>query len=154
MHSTLGPRMALDYTYLTWSTYCNHSPVINSIGRILLLARKNAPDSPSQPNRVAHRIHISFSPNTTIKEVGLTQTFIDSSLLGLLGPYLHYAISTFNTCSWGGGGNPLILNCHRRGVTTLEVPTWHITLPTLPNQWSSAFHLRVPPGLSLNNQPF
>jgi hypothetical protein len=33
------------------------------------------------------------------------------------------------------------------GATTLEVPAFHITLPALPNQWSSAFHLRAPSGL-------
>jgi hypothetical protein len=46
-------------------------------------------------------IHLSFSPNITIEVVCLSQTSVDGRLLGLLGPYHQYAISTFNTCLRG-----------------------------------------------------
>jgi hypothetical protein len=45
----LGPHMALDHTYLMWSVYRNLSQVVNNIGWILLLLRKSASDSTSQP---------------------------------------------------------------------------------------------------------
>jgi hypothetical protein len=37
------------------------------------------------------------------------------------------------------GANPSVLNWHRQGATTLEVPTYHIPLPDLPNQLSLLF---------------
>jgi hypothetical protein len=58
--------------------------LINSIGRILLLLRKSAFDSTSQPSRVARGTCLNFSPNTTIEEVGLNQASIDGRLLGLM----------------------------------------------------------------------
>jgi hypothetical protein len=43
MFSTLGPRMALDHMYLTWSTYSNLSWVTDRFGWIPLLLRKMTP---------------------------------------------------------------------------------------------------------------
>jgi hypothetical protein len=100
-YSTLGPCMALDHTYLTWSTYSNLSRVVNNVGWILLLLIKSAPDSNSRPGWVAHETHLSFSPNTAIEVVGLSQASVDGKLLGSLGPYHQHAISTFNICSRG-----------------------------------------------------
>jgi hypothetical protein len=100
-HSTLGPHMTLDHTYLTWSTYSNLLWVINSVGWILLLLRKSAPDTTSQSGWVPHGTRLSFSSNTAIETVGLSQTSVDDRILGLLGPYHQHAINTFNTCSWG-----------------------------------------------------
>jgi hypothetical protein len=99
--STLSLRMTLDHTYLTWSVYSNLSWVINSIERILLLLRKSAPDSTSQPSWVAHGTCLSFSSNTTIEAVGWSEASVDGRLLGLLGSYNQYAIDMFNTCSRG-----------------------------------------------------
>jgi hypothetical protein len=48
---------------------------------------------------VAHRTHLSFSPNTAIEAVRLSQASVDGRLLGLLGTYHQHAISMFNTCS-------------------------------------------------------
>jgi hypothetical protein len=45
------------------------------------------------------RDRLGFSPNTTIEAVRLRQASIDDMLLGLLGSYHQYAISTFHTCS-------------------------------------------------------
>jgi hypothetical protein len=66
-----------------------------------LLLRKSAPDFTSKPDLVAHRTRVSFSPNTTIEAVRLTQASVISRLLGLLDSYHQHAISTFNTCSRG-----------------------------------------------------
>jgi hypothetical protein len=73
--------------------------VVDRLGRILLLLRKSAPDSTSQPGWVAHKTHINLSPNTTIEAVGLSQAPVNGQLLGLPGPYHQHAIGTFNTCS-------------------------------------------------------
>jgi hypothetical protein len=43
--------------------------------------------------------HLSFSPNTAIEAVRLSQISVDNMLLGLLGPYHRHAIGTFNTYS-------------------------------------------------------
>jgi hypothetical protein len=64
-----------------------------------LLLRKSAPDSTSQPSWVVHRTCLSFSPNTSIEAVCLSQTSVDNRLLGLSGLYHWHAIGTFNTCS-------------------------------------------------------
>jgi hypothetical protein len=64
-----------------------------------LLPRKSAPNSTSQPGWVVRRTWLSFSPNTTIEAVRLSQAPIGGRLLGLPGPYHRYAIGTFNTCS-------------------------------------------------------
>jgi hypothetical protein len=141
--------MALDHTYLMWYAYNNLSWVVNNVGRILLLPRKSVPDSTSQFGWVAHGTHLSFSPNTTIEVVGLSQASIDGRLLGLLSPYHQYAICTFNTCSWepthqsltdiGGGYN--------LGGADLPYHTpWPFQLIV------STFHLRAPLDLRLSIQ--
>jgi hypothetical protein len=73
--------------------------VTDRVGRILLLLRKSAPDSTSQPDWVAHETCLSFSPKTAIEAVGLSQASVDNRWLGLPGPYHWHAIGTFNTCS-------------------------------------------------------
>jgi hypothetical protein len=64
-----------------------------------LLLWKNAPDSFSQPGWVVHGTRLSFSPNTAIEAVRLSQTSVNNMLLGLPGPYHRHVIGTFNTCS-------------------------------------------------------
>jgi hypothetical protein len=79
---------------------CNNlSQVTDRVGRILLLLRKSAPDSTSQPDWVARGTHLSFSYKIAIEAVGLSQAPVDGWLLGLPGPYHRHAIGTFNTCS-------------------------------------------------------
>jgi hypothetical protein len=93
-----------------------------------LLPRKSAPDSTSQPGWVVCGFRLSFSPNTSIEAVRLSQTPVDSRLLGLPGPYHQHAIGTFNNCSWvpnpqsltNTGGGYHIENL--RIVTTLSPP--------------------------------
>jgi hypothetical protein len=49
-----------------------------------LLPRKSAPDSTSQSDWVVRGTHLSFSFNTAIEAVRLSQAPIDGRLLGLL----------------------------------------------------------------------
>jgi hypothetical protein len=123
----------------------------NLINTPLPLSRKSAPDSTSQPAWVAHETHLSFSPNTTIEAVGLSQAFIDGMLLGLLGSYLQHAIDMFNTYSWGSTHRCLTDTGGGYKLEGVSLP--HHTPPPLLNQWSSAFHLRVPPDLRLTIHP-
>jgi hypothetical protein len=150
MHSMLDPRMALDHTYLTWSTYSNLLWSCQQRWTDALLSRKSAPNSTSQFDWVAHRTHLSFSPNIVIEAVRLSQASIDDRLLGLLGTYHQYTISTFNTCLRGSTHRSLTDTC---GGYNIRCASCHITLPDL-NRWSSAFHLRAPPGLRLLIQQF
>jgi hypothetical protein len=79
----------------TWQPYVSHQQ-----GWIYtLLPRKSAPDSTSQPGWVGHETCLSFSPNTTIEAMRLSQTSVEGRLLGLPGPYHRHATGTFNTCS-------------------------------------------------------
>jgi hypothetical protein len=129
----------------------NLSRVTNRVGRILLLLRKSAPDSTSQPGWVAHGTHLSFSPKIAIEAVGLSQAPVDGRLLGLPGPYHQHAIGTFNTCSrvptpryltnTGGGYNIEILII----ATTLS--------PPFPSEGSTD-PLMALPGLRLSKQHF
>jgi hypothetical protein len=96
---------------LNWCTPCrgkpdqhnmyafHASPRTPGVRFILLLPKKSAPNSTSQPGWVAHGTHLSFSPKTAIEAVGLTQAPMDGQLLGLPGLYHRHAIGTFNTCS-------------------------------------------------------
>jgi hypothetical protein len=65
-----------------------------------LLPRKSAPDSTYQPSWVVCGTYLSFSPNTVIEVVRLSQTSVGNRLLGLPGAYHRHVIDTFNTCSW------------------------------------------------------
>jgi hypothetical protein len=48
---------------------------------------------------VVHGTRLSFSPNTVIEAVRLSQAPVDGRLLGLPDPYHRHAIDTFNTYS-------------------------------------------------------
>jgi hypothetical protein len=143
-HFTLGPCMALDHTYLIWSAYNNLSWVISSVGRILLLLRKSALDFTSQPGRVAYGTHLSFSPNTTIEAVGLSQASVDGRLLVLLSPYHQYAINTFNTCSRGPIYWSLIDTGRNYNFEGADLPH-HTRIPSQPTV------LRFPPKSSIRS---
>jgi hypothetical protein len=59
---TLDPHMALDHTYLTWSTYINLSWVANRFGRIPLLWIKGLPTQSTAHRLTNPRVHTqSFS---------------------------------------------------------------------------------------------
>jgi hypothetical protein len=79
--------------------------------------------------------------------VGKSQASTDNWLLGLPSPYLQHAISTFNTCSRGPTHRSLIDS--DRGYNLGDVDfLHHIPWPSQPVV--SAFHLRAPPDLQLN----
>jgi hypothetical protein len=109
-----------------------------------LLLRKSAPDSTSQLGRVAHGNCLSFSPNTAIEVVHLSQALVDARPLGLLGPYHQYAIGTFNTCSWEPTHQSLTGTCGGYSLKGAGLPH-HTTPPNLPNCRFSTFHLRACP---------
>jgi hypothetical protein len=112
-----------------------------------LLPRKSAPAFTSQPGWVAHKTRLSFSPNTTIEAVRLSQTSVDDMLLGLLDSYHQHVIDTFNTYSRGPTHRSL--TNIGRGYNLRGPRLAHHT-PDLPNWRSSTFHLRAPPGIRLS----
>jgi hypothetical protein len=68
----------------------------------LLLPRKSAPDSTSQPGWVAHGTCLNFSPKRNHWSSALKLNICWwTCYIGLLGPYHQQVISTFNICSWG-----------------------------------------------------
>jgi hypothetical protein len=119
-HFTPGSRMALDHMCLMWSAYSNLLWVINSVGQLLLLLRKSAPDSTSQPDWVAHGTRLSFSPNIAIEAVGLIQVSVDDR--------------------WLTGANPSVINRHRRGIQP-----WRCRLATSHSPTFSTDGLHFPP---------
>jgi hypothetical protein len=106
-----------------------------------------APDSTSQPGWVVYGTHHSFSPNTSIEAVCLSQAPVNGRLLGLPDPYHWHVIGTFNTCSWvptprsltdTGGG----YHIDNLGIATaLSLPPPLPRVPLIP--------LMAPPGLRL-----
>jgi hypothetical protein len=100
--STLRPCMALDYSYLTWSTYSNLSQVVDRFGWIPLLLRNK--DSWLQPQHTGWPIcgsPPSFSPPHSQWSSRLKPSFYRWQATRLTGPIYQYAIGTFNTYSWG-----------------------------------------------------
>jgi hypothetical protein len=79
----------------TWQPFVSHQQGWTDA----LLPRKSALDSTSQLGWVVRGTHLSFSPNTVIEEVRLSQAPVGGRLLGLSGTYHRHAIGTFNTCS-------------------------------------------------------
>jgi hypothetical protein len=114
--------------------------VTDTVGQILLLPRKSVPDSTSQPGWVAHGTHLSFSPNTAIEAVGLSQAPVDGRLLGLPGPYHRHAIGTFNTCSrvptpWSLNDTGGDYNIENFGIATTLFPPFPSEGSTDPPKW-------------------
>jgi hypothetical protein len=111
-----------------------------------LLLRKNALDSTSQLGWEAHGTCLSFSPNTTIEAVCLSQTSIDEQATRLTGPIspacnqcVQYLLTrpTHRYFTNIGRGYNLI------GAGLPQ------TTPRPSQLTVSTFHLRVPPGLHL-----
>jgi hypothetical protein len=125
----------------------NFLRVIDGVGWILLLPRKSASNSTSQPDWVVHGTRLNFSPNTAIEAVGLSQSSIDNRLLGLPGPYHRYAIGTFNTCSWKPTHRSLINTGGGYNLGGAGLPH---TTPRLSQPDVSPFHLMTSPGLRLS----
>jgi hypothetical protein len=73
----------------------NLSRVVNRVGRMHCSREKVLPTPPLS----VHGTRLSFSPNTAIEAVHLSQAPVGGRLLGLPGPHHRHAIGTFNTCS-------------------------------------------------------
>jgi hypothetical protein len=150
MLSTLGPHMAMNHTYLTWSTYSNISRNRQQSWAGPLLPRKRAPDIihsiPADRSADPYPVSLSGQP---IKQWGQSQAYVDGRLVGLLGPYHQHAFGAFNTCSWGSTHRSLT---NTGGGYNLEgVGFLHITpRPFQPTVLT--FHLRVLLGLRLSIQ--
>jgi hypothetical protein len=100
-----------------------------------LLPRKSAPDSTSQLGWVVRGTCLSFSPNTTIGAVRLSQTSVDNRLVGLPGPYHRHAIGTFNTCSRVPTPQPLTDTGRGYHVENHEIAT--ALSPPFPSEGST-----------------
>jgi hypothetical protein len=148
---TFGPRMTLDHTYLTWSTYHNLSWITNRFGRIPLHLRNI--DSWLHPQHADWSIcgsPPSFSPPHRQWNSSLKPRFYRWQATSLTGPIYQYAIDTFNTCSWkpthwsltdiGGGYN--------LGGADFSHITSQPFQPVI-----STFHLKTPPDLHFNHKP-
>jgi hypothetical protein len=79
----------------TWQPFVSHQQGWTDA----LLPRKSALNSTSHPGWVVRETRLSFSSNTTIEAVRLSQAPVGGRLLGLPNPYHRHAIGTFNTCS-------------------------------------------------------
>jgi hypothetical protein len=94
----------------------------------------------------------SFSPTTAIEAVGVKPSIYCWPATSV---YWAHITSMWSVCSiLARGVNPSVLNQYRREDTTFEVSACHITLPVLPNQWSSTFYLRALPNLRLTIQTY
>jgi hypothetical protein len=67
--------------------------------RAIAFEKKGFRPNPHHDDWLIYVFILSFSPKTTFEAVGVKSPSIDDMLLGLLGPYLWHAISTFKTCS-------------------------------------------------------
>jgi hypothetical protein len=142
---TLGPRMALDYTYLTWSTYSNLSRITDRFGWIPLLLRNR--DSRLHSYHIGWPIYgspPSFSPPHSQWSSRLKPSLCRWHATRLIGPIYQHAIGTLNTCSWGPTHWSLTDTSGGYNLGAVGFP--HIT-PRPFQLTVSAFHLRVPPSL-------
>jgi hypothetical protein len=127
MLSTLGPRMTLNHTYLTWSMYSSLSWGQQQGWTDALLLKKSASDSTPQPGWVVYGAHLNFSPNTIIEVVHLSQAPVVGRLLGLLGSYHQHTIST----------NLSVLNRHRQGLPYRNLGIATTLSPPFPSKCST-----------------
>jgi hypothetical protein len=100
-----------------------------------LLKRKSASDSTSQPGWVIRGTHLSFSLNTAIESVRLSQAPVGCTVLGLPGLYHRHVMGTFNTCSQVPTPRSLTDACGGYHIENLGIAT---TLsPPFPSEGST-----------------
>jgi hypothetical protein len=143
---TLGLRMALDHTYLTWSTYSNLSWVVDSVGQSHCSREKGLPTQSTACRLTGPWVRTQFLSRVNQWSSEESQTSIDSRLLALLGPYHRHAIGTFNTCSWGPTHRFLT---DTGGGYRLEGAGFSHTTPWPFHPVISTLHLRASSGLRL-----
>jgi hypothetical protein len=131
-----GSRMALDHMYITWSTYSNLSRSHHSDGQSHYFQEKGLPTQSTTRWLTDLQVCTQFLSCVShwSSEGRVTLCWCQTTMLtGLI--YRH-AIGTFNTCSREPTHRSLT---DTAGATTLEVLTFHIPLPDLPNQRSPLF---------------
>jgi hypothetical protein len=111
--------------------------------------REKALLTQTQLSWVIHRSATQFLSQHNHWSSNESQTYVDSRLLGLLGPYHRHAISTFNTCSRGPTHRSLTDTGEGYNLAGVILPT---PLPDLPNRRFYTFHLMAPSDLRLSIQ--
>jgi hypothetical protein len=138
---TLSLRTVQDHTYLMWSTYSDlsHSHQQGWVGPHL--PRKRAPNTIhstlADQSMGPYLVSLQSQP---MKQWGQNQVSVDGGYSAYWAHKHQYAIGTFNTCSQGPTHRSL---SNTDGTTTLEVPTFNIPLPNLPN-WLSPLPSKGP----------
>jgi hypothetical protein len=136
---TLSPHMALDHTYLTWSTYSNIS-----------WSHQQQWTEPLLPIQSTARrltdllVCTQFLSRTNHWSSGGKATICWRQTIRFTGPIYQHVIGTFNTCSRGSTHRSLTNTSgsyNLRGVIFTHTTPW----PSQPS--ISTFHLRAPPGL-------
>jgi hypothetical protein len=146
---TLSSRMALDHTYLTWSTYSNLSWVSDRFGWIPLLPRNR--DFWLHPQYADWPIcgsPPSFSSPHSQWSSMLKSRFCRWQATRLTGPIYQYAIGTFLTCSWGPTYQSLIDTGEGYNLGCAD---FSHTIPQPSQPAASTFYLRALPSLQFNN---
>jgi hypothetical protein len=146
--STLDPHMALDYMYLTWSTYSNLSWVTDRFGRVPLLTRNR--DSWLHCKHVGWPIYGSppnFSPPHNQWSSRLKPSFYWWQTTRLTGPIYQHAIDMFNTYLRGPTHRSLT---DTGGGYNLGGGSFPHTTPRPSQSTISIFYLRALPGLRLS----
>jgi hypothetical protein len=135
-------------------TSCGQSPYVATFHQSSTeLSRPATPEkkgSRHNPQRAADRsvgpypASLSSQP---LKQWGQSQASINGRLLGLLGSYHQYTISTFNTCSWGPTERSLT---DTDGGYNLGGVSFPCTTPRPSRPVVSPFHLSALPSLQFN----
>jgi hypothetical protein len=126
----------------------NLSQAINSVWRTLLLLRKGFPTQPPQLGWVIRGSTTQFLSQHSHWSSNESQTFVDSRILGLPGPYHQHAIDTFNTYSREPTHRSLTDTSEGYSLGGAGLPH---TTPGPSQPMVSTFHLRAPPSLKLSN---
>jgi hypothetical protein len=136
--------------YLMWSTHSNLSRSPHEVKEGPYTRKKSW--QPKQTGPTVILGHLTLPPSRRpwsrgerFQPSGYTATSAYWAHIPACTRYVQYLLTEVN---------PSVLNWHRRGATILEVSAFHNTLPDLSNQWSSAFHLRAPPGVRLGGVCF
>jgi hypothetical protein len=89
----------LDHMYLTRFMHSNLSLATNSVGQSHYSWETRLPTT--FPTRWLTDPYVWTQFPLNQRRSGESQASVDGMLLGLMSPYLWYAIKMFNTCSWG-----------------------------------------------------
>jgi hypothetical protein len=123
------------------STYasCGQSPYVatfressTELDKVTAPEKKGSRHNPQHADWPIRGSVPSFSPKPANEAVEKAKISINSRLLGLPGLYHWHAISTFNTCSRGGGATYWFLTNTGRGYNLGGVGFPHIHSPTFP----------------------